>query len=1040
MTEQATLISTLENFFEKFTKIDNGVYSGEKIYNGKIYSISYFDLRDDVVSLSKDLKNFQDRIIGETFFEYSNELRWNSYLYVLAGPKSLKSQDLKNAKFSIEENREYARKFVLTQDELLSLLSNSLLFSADKDIETVDVTAAWENHLNNNHLNILLNKPARSRAIDQIESGQANRTYTKSKEFILGPKDTKLTKGFLRHLEIDRFRPIHNGEKYTFADVNLIVGPNGSGKTSLLEAIEYLYCGHNRRDDSSEHYKITGKVQFENRDELESVLATDDTARLKARNFSWYRKENHQSKNILDGFTKYNFLDTDAAFRISNELDSTTLNDDLRRLLVGSDASTLWDYLEKISEDLNSKIKDLTLRLSLRTQRHESLKKELERLTQAPSQASSLSKTFRAMLRELKWNGKEANSDEVVSEQERLNIEASVNALRHVISTMPNQHLTWALIQNQLHNLEKHCDAAKILDSRRIVIVESLEEKLKDISESQYNLAVLKEWCNYCIADAPKMFRAINEEERNVEAYKLKLGEMSSVTAPELPERYNNIALDSANLIIDEFIANARQEIQEAEVAQRNIESLQQSLSLLRRQLQEAARQIVHISGENEICPVCRTHHLPELLHSKIESLSGSEIQANIEDLVQRLQIAKRKEFELIQIKDNVTALKNIALKLDLDTKHISANDIRSSLVSLQNDLLNRINSYRKILDAVKNFKLIGILPERYNELRRIVELLFKESDDIESLELINDCIKELENNINTYREKQNQLNVDLADISNQLQELLFISPLSFTSPVVKADEVFISLEEALQQIKHKNTVIEKISKFIEISDGDSLSELEKKLITAVSAFDQAWHSVKTEFDANQLLERVRQEYEELSQENKVSRENIQRLKDANKALKTLKSEYSLSNATEKVFNLIGQQINEVFGRIHSPREYEFSNSSNSILFTCNEKAPRSLDQVSTGQRAAFALSIFLALNSTARSAPPVLLIDDPIAHIDDLNALSFLDYLRDLAINTNRQIFFATADTRVAALFDKKFSFLGQRKYQKIQLGPRAR
>jgi chromosome segregation protein len=96
-------------------------------------------------------------------------------------------------------------------------------------------------------------------------------------------------------------------------------------------------------------------------------------------------------------------------------------------------------------------------------------------------------------------------------------------------------------------------------------------------------------------------------------------------------------------------------------------------------------------------------------------------------------------------------------------------------------------------------------------------------------------------------------------------------------------------------------------------------------------------------------------------------------------------------------------------------------------LRTANGHDARTLDEISTGQRAAFALSIFLARNRTAASAPPVLLIDDPIAHIDDLNALSFLDYLRDLAVNSGRQIFFATADTRVASLFSKKFSFLGE-------------
>jgi len=57
-------------------------------------------------------------------------------------------------------------------------------------------------------------------------------------------------------------------------------------------------------------------------------------------------------------------------------------------------------------------------------------------------------------------------------------------------------------------------------------------------------------------------------------------------------------------------------------------------------------------------------------------------------------------------------------------------------------------------------------------------------------------------------------------------------------------------------------------------------------------------------------------------------------------------------------------------------------------------------------------LSIFLAQNAQLMSAPPFILIDDPIAHVDDLNSLSFLDYLRDVALTGRRQIFFASATT----------------------------
>jgi exonuclease SbcC len=63
------------------------------------------------------------------------------------------------------------------------------------------------------------------------------------------------------------------------------------------------------------------------------------------------------------------------------------------------------------------------------------------------------------------------------------------------------------------------------------------------------------------------------------------------------------------------------------------------------------------------------------------------------------------------------------------------------------------------------------------------------------------------------------------------------------------------------------------------------------------------------------------------------------------------------------------------------------------------------------------------------------MLIDDPIAHVDDLNCLSFLDYLRDVALQGQRQIFFATANDKIASLFERKFDFLGPEEFRKYVL-----
>lgn len=55
-----------------------------------------------------------------------------------------------------------------------------------------------------------------------------------------------------------------------------------------------------------------------------------------------------------------------------------------------------------------------------------------------------------------------------------------------------------------------------------------------------------------------------------------------------------------------------------------------------------------------------------------------------------------------------------------------------------------------------------------------------------------------------------------------------------------------------------------------------------------------------------------------------------------------------------------------------------------------------------------------------------MMLVDDPVAHVDDMNSLALLDYLADVAETGRRQIFFATADEKLANLFEKKMGFMG--------------
>jgi DNA repair exonuclease SbcCD ATPase subunit len=161
----------------------------------------------------------------------------------------------------------------------------------------------------------------------------------------------------------------------------------------------------------------------------------------------------------------------------------------------------------------------------------------------------------------------------------------------------------------------------------------------------------------------------------------------------------------------------------------------------------------------------------------------------------------------------------------------------------------------------------------------------------------------------------------------------------------------------------------------------------------------------------------------------------IKRLSQAHASLGSLRKEYSLEKAMDSALQQNRVAVESIFSRIHSPAEFRGLGSTWTKLVRKTDDIEAKLTEISAGQRAAFALSVFLAQNAQLTVAPPVILIDDPIAHVDDLNSLSFLDYLRELALTGRRQIYFATANDKLATLFERKFDFLGEERFRRFDL-----
>lgn len=83
-----------------------------------------------------------------------------------------------------------------------------------------------------------------------------------------------------------------------------------------------------------------------------------------------------------------------------------------------------------------------------------------------------------------------------------------------------------------------------------------------------------------------------------------------------------------------------------------------------------------------------------------------------------------------------------------------------------------------------------------------------------------------------------------------------------------------------------------------------------------------------------------------------------------------------------------------------------------------------SMSEMSTGQKVCLALSFMFSLFLSNENAPNVIMLDEPVANLDDIHMLNLLDVLRRFAL-AGTQIFFTTSNPNVAKLFRRKFSYL---------------
>ena len=262
------------------------------------------------------------------------------------------SGEVRKAKELIERDRNYARKFVITEEDLESILTPSVVAPADSTPHA-NVLTVWTEILTETGLDKVIlcddDLPTRLKLIESSHSAPT-----------VKPKAQRRTRAItaessIRSLDLNKYRSYPLQRNFTFGTVNLIFGANGSGKTALLEAIEFFYCGKNKRNPKARPlYEMVGDFA-DGRSEV--VTANRSLQVFRDRNLVWYGQPETNTQNLFQSFAQFNFLDTDAAVSLADS--ASRIEDDLSKLLVGPDASKTWRDIERVFEAVVPKMRDL---------------------------------------------------------------------------------------------------------------------------------------------------------------------------------------------------------------------------------------------------------------------------------------------------------------------------------------------------------------------------------------------------------------------------------------------------------------------------------------------------------------------------------------------------------------------------------------------------------------------------------------------------------------------------------------------------------
>jgi len=969
-----------------------------------------------------DIRDYQEKYISSEYYKTPGYLQWNYYLIFL------REKYDEEAKQRIEKDGIYTRKFVFTPDEFNDYFD----YQHSEQAVDSDIITIWKEKLRQVNLDEVYSDAPYTQAIPRFLSndvikdiaGDYNEVERSESLIIDEISSIKLN---------DTYRKYPLKREFNLGKVNLVTGVNGSGKTSFLESIELMITGKSNRDPFfNEEY---GCIEAQYNKESYDIYTPGDNAKYRERDKYWYSSAYKSGNELFRAFNKYNFYDSDAAYSLSHDSNVKDLTTYLSSIALGAEFNRIQDRLRGFKERLE---KEHRIREKGISEEQERIKESKETL-QNTKLTSTPEESFQAFLyhsKQIKWKGelpKTHNDSFSNFTNDYQTIRSLINSLNQLLITLKLQNLQAIQIDlSKMENALKQCKKSKAdieklnellstkrkdfeIANRKIQILESAKKFYNE--ESSFSLWKLNERINKLAVEIKSHKRALEYFEKVTDLKILRESTPFEAFKKELLERHQKLQ-------------DKRKELKgQINKLKANLDNLQQVVS----DIKSYGKQYLALNKNADSCPLCETTYSFEELSSRISNIANS-IGENValdklsEQLIQL-------QNELDKIEETVANIEHIESGISIisedEYSKLSLLEIGKLFSTAKHNLKKDNEDHSKLLRIIQQLEDKGLYEDDFNRVKVDVENVIPDFRFVyEDKSKFQAQFSKLEKEKSTLSEEMKKAERTSDEINTSIRKIL-----EEVAPGINISEYESELTYRIELLRKGITYFNELRNYLNFPDNNDITDISQKTDKLFKLYENLNASISSQKElklANQIISKSEEKV-------KVLKPEYKRISEGLTVINDILDNYGESKVLGDFIRKNENEIQEIFQNIHMPKEFSritFNESQNSVLLKRRiDGAEVPINKISTGQRSALALSIFLALNKKLKHGPNLILFDDPVTYTDDLNILSFLDYLREIIIYENRQIVFATANQKLAGLFEKKFAFLGNSDFRKFPL-----